>query len=496
MSIDSELQKGAFVNFLGVIGKVATPLFLILVNRLYGPDVFGIYITAMITVEIVIAFLTSGFKDGALIFVARYADDKGEQTLLYRSLCNAFGWSIGFSVIVLIFGFLFGERLLEFIYADDFNAGLFIVFKFMLFAIPFMAFERVVLAATQGLKIMKYDALSNGWIRPIALLFFAVFFWFIYPDLKGIALAYLCTQLTLFLISVWVYSRQLSWKKLWYGFRNFSVDKQLLDFAIPQNINMTLNRFITGIDVLMLPAFGFNATTVGFYGAGAMIIREIKAIKGIFSTAFSPFIVRFHKESETEKLSHNFSRTAGWIATLTIPVLLLIAVFKQDLLSIIHPEYGGTSTFMYFLLLIPYSYCSFSLAGNIVAMTGHSKLTLLNSLFVSALNIILNFTLIPILGITGAAISSATAMILLNILEVWEANYIAGAKLYFKEIYKPHLAALISSGAFILLINTFPLLSYSVQGKIVLSLITLGIYSLVLGTSHLKKLIAKIRELL
>ncbi|MAO64211.1 MAG: hypothetical protein CL666_04365 [Balneola sp.] len=494
MSIDSELKKGAFVNFIGVIGKMAAPAFLIVVNRFYGPDVFGIYITANIAIEIIIAFLTSGFKDGALIFVARFADDKGEQLDLYNSLANAFAWSIGFATLVLVIGATFGQDILELAYQEDFNEGLSIMFRFMLFAIPLMAFERIVLAATQGLKIMKYDALSNGWLRPLALLLFSILFWFIEPNLTGMALAYLSTQVLLFLVSIWIYSRELSWIKLFYGFRTFKVDKELLDFAIPQNVNMTLNRFITGIDVLMLPAFGFSPTIVGFYGAGSMIIREVKAIKMVFSTAFAPYIVRLHKEEKFEELSHNFSKTASWIATLVIPALLLIAIFKEDLLAIIHPEYGGTSTFMYFLLPIPYIYCSFSLAGNIVAMTGHSKLTLMNSIFVSIANVLMNLVLIPLFGLVGAAIASAIATLSLHSLELGEARWIANAKLYIRDIYKPHSAGAVSALLLATGLLFFPWFTRGLLEQAALGAILLVVFGLLLGGDYLRRVRKKLKK--
>lgn len=494
MSIDSELKKGAFVNFIGVIGKMAAPIFLVVVNRFFGPDVFGIYITANIAVEIIIAFLTSGFKDGALIFVARFADDKGEQKDLYNSLANAFAWSIGFSILVIAIGLFFGNHILEFAYKEDFNEGLSIMFRFMLFAIPMMAFERVVLAATQGLKIMKYDALSNGWLRPLALLLFATGFWFIQPNLTGMALAYLSTQTLLFLVSLWIYTRELSWLKLYHGFGTFRVDKELLDFAIPQNINMTLNRFITGIDVLMLPAFGFSPTIVGFYGAGSMIIREVKAIKMVFSTAFAPFIVRMHKEGEYEDLSHNFSKTAGWIATLAIPALLLLAIFKGDLLAIIHPEYGGNSAFMFFLLPIPYLYCSFSLAGNIVAMTGYSKLTLINSLIVSVANILMNLFLIPTLGVVGAALASSVATLILHSFELAEARWVANARLYIRDIYKPHLSGLIAALAMAAGITFVPWFTKGIMEQAVLAVIVLGIFGAFLGSDYIRRVQKKVAK--
>lgn len=487
MSISKELKQGALVNFFGVVGKMAAPAFLIVVNRLFGPDVFGIYITANIAVEIIIAFLTSGFKDGALIFVSRHADDSEDQSELYIALTNSFAWAIGLSVIVLIGSILFGNQILEYFYKDEFSDGLTIMFQFMMLSIPLMAFERIVLAATQGLKIMKYDALNNGWLRPLSLLGFSVLFWFFEPSLTGMALAYLSTQSLLFLISVFIYSRELSWKKLFLSFRRFTINHELIEFAIPQNINMTLNRFITGIDVLMLPAFGFSATTVGFYGAGSMLIREIRSIKIIFSTAFAPHIVRMHKEERFDELSHHFSKTVAWIATVAIPVILLVAIFKDSLLLLIHPEYSDNTTFMYFLLPIPYLYCSFSLAGNVVAMTGHSKLTLMNSVIVSTTNVILNLILIPEMGIIGAALASAIAMLILVLFEITEARIVASTRFYLKDILRPHLAGFFALFLLFCSYTFFPELINTITGQFLLGFLIVLIFGAIVGKNYLVK---------
>ncbi len=492
MSVSNELKKGALVNFVGVVGKMAAPAFLVSVNRLFGPDIFGFFITANIAIEIIIAFLTSGFKDGAMIFVSRFADNKEEHEDLYTSLSNSFLWSVGISGIVLLLYISFGDNLLESVYGDEFTDGLSIMFSIMIYSIPIMAFEKVVLAATQGLKIMKYEALSNGWLRPLALLVFSIFFWFFDPTETGMAVAYLATQILLFVVSIYIFSRELSWKGLFQAFKKFRIDKELLDFAIPQNINMTLNRFITGIDVLMLPAFGFSATAVGFYGAGSMLIREIRSVKFIFSSAFAPHIVRLHKLKKYEELSHHFSKTAAWIATIAIPIILLMAIFKDYLLVFIHPEYGGDSSFMYYLLPIPYLFCSFSLAGNVVSMTGHSKLTLMNSFIVASTNTVLNMILIPDYGIVGAAIASSIAMFILNGFEVVEAKVVASTRFYLRDMLRPHLAGISSALVFALLFQTMPWFTDSLTGEFSLAAIVLTVFALFIGKDLILKVKAKI----
>ncbi|MFN1833683.1 polysaccharide biosynthesis C-terminal domain-containing protein [Balneola sp. MJW-20] len=494
MSIASDLKKGALVNFLGVVGKMAAPVFLVVVNRLYGTDVFGLFITATIAIEIVIAFLTSGFKDGAMIFVSRHSDDPSEQSDLYTSLANAFTWSIGLSGLILAIGVFFGSNILEMVYGDDFSEGLNTMFRFMIFAIPLLASERIILAATQGLKIMKYDAISSGWLRPVCLLGCSVLFYYLIPGVTGLAVAYLATQLILCIFALYFYSRELSWSRLFLAFRHYRINKELIDFAIPQNINMTLNRFITGLDVLMLPAFGFSATVVGYYGAGSMIVREVRSVKFIFSNAFAPFIVRLHKEQKYKELSEHFSRTAGWIATIAIPLLLIIAIYKLPVLNFVVEDYEGSATFMYFLLPIPYMYCSFSLAANIVAMTGHSRLTLLNSILVSVTNFCLNLILIPKYGIIGAALASAIAMLALNSLEVYEARKVAHTKLRWDLMYRPHLAGLVASGVLFIGWTQIGWFTENLLNTTALTAIVLATYTALLGGNYLNRLIEKIRS--
>ncbi len=446
-STQDELRRGALVNTLGTLGKLAGPSLLIVVTRLYGADVFGIFITAVAFIEAGLAFLTAGFRDGALISVARHADHDDETAKLYQLLSNTLGWSLGFAVVLALLVFAAGPWLIPLLY-DSYGARLLHMLQWMVLALPVLAFDRVVIAATQGLKIMKYDAISNGGLRPVTLLATGVGFWFLMPNEVGMALAYVSTQALLGVVALYVYSRELEWKPLWQAFRSFTIDWQLMRFAIPQNLNMTLERFLTNIDVLMLGMFGVSAQTTGFYGAGAMIVRELLSIKQVFSNAYAPFIVRLHRAGRTAELSKTYSRTTLWVITIAVPALLAVGVLRGDLLRLVSPEFAGLDTlFMLLLLPIPYLQCSFSLAGNIVVMTGHSRLNLFNSTVTGIINVLLNVWLIPTLGLVGAALASTIATSAKMALEVTEARWVANARLLISEIYGPHLAgALVALG--------------------------------------------------
>lgn len=493
--IHQELQRGALINALGVLGKIAGPSFLILVTRLYGPAAFGIFITTTALVEMGLAFLTAGFKDGALISVARHADYEEEQSRLYQLLANTLGWSLFFSAMLIALTYVLGPGLLPDLYT--YGDRLLRMLQWMCWVLPVLAFDRIVIAATQGLKIMKYDAFINGGARPVLLLGMAVAWWFVLPTEQGLAAAYVSTQVVIGGAALWIYHRELDWRPLVNAFRTFEMDRSMLSFALPQNLNMTLERFITNIDIIMLGMFGVSASTTGFYGAGAMIVRELLSIKQVFSNAFAPHIVRLYRQRDTTRLSESFSTTSRWIVTLAIPVLLAVAVLRGDLLRLVHPDFAGEQAlFMLLLLPIPYLQCGFGLAGNIVVMTGHSRLNLLNSSTTGATNVLLNTWLIPLLGPVGAAAASALSALLKAVMEVVEARYVARARLLVSKIYKPHVAGWAAAASLALLLAYLPEAQASLERRVLLLLATVGLYggTLVALLGRLPRLPAVLRR--
>ncbi|PSQ77948.1 MAG: hypothetical protein BRD37_03890 [Bacteroidetes bacterium QH_8_67_23] len=445
-NVGSEVQRGALVNALGAAGKLAAPAFLVVVTRLYGTDVFGVFVTASALVEMGIAFLTAGFKDAALIYVSRHADDPEDRDPLYQALANAFGWSLFFAGVLIALALGVGPLVLPRLY--DYGARLVFMVRWMALALPLLAFARVVVATTQGLKIMKYGALINGGLRPVALLVFACGAYLIMPSVVGLTVAYVATQATVAATAAFVFQRELAWTPLWQAARSFRTDWKIIRFALPQNLNVMLDRFITNIDVLMLGAFGVSAQMVGFYGAGALVVRELRNIKLIFSGAFAPHIVRFHEAGRLRELARRLATTLRWTATLAVPVLLAVAVLRSDLLALVSAEYAGRAAFFMLLLLpIPYLECSLGLAGNAVIVTGHSHLNLTNNVVSGTINFLLNLWLIPRFGLPGAAAASALAQGLKAVMEVTEMRWVVGVPLLPRLFYKPHLAGALAAGA-------------------------------------------------
>jgi len=442
--IEREVGRGAAVNALGLIAKTAGPAFLVVIARLYGPETLGVYLTAAALIETSLALLVAGFKDGALIFVARHADEEDEHPQLYQALANALAWSFLLALVVVVAIQALGDLLIPKLYAS-YGEALLSVLKWMCTVLPLMAVERVVMGATQGLKIMKYEAFVGGGLRHLLLLITASLFWLKYPGPSGLAAAYVTTQLLVFLTTVQIYRREFQLNRMWQAVAHFRVNREMLSFAFPQNVNVAFDRFVTNIDVIMLGMLGFTAFQTGLYGAGALIVREVRQIKLVFSSAFSPHIVRLFRERDLDSLSQTFATTSRWIAAPLIAILIALAVLRNDLLYLVHPDFGGGSAvFMLYLLVIPYLQATFGLASNVIVMTGHSQWNLFNGITAGVANVALNLVMIPSFGLEGAAAASAITAILKASLEIGEMQYMLRVRVLISQLFKPHLAGLIA----------------------------------------------------
>jgi len=117
----------------------------------------------------------------------------------------------------------------------------------------------------------------------------------------------------------------------------------------------------------------------------------------------------------------------------SLPIFLIVFIAPNWIMSLFGPEFTiGVSA----LLLMAFSQLINSLSGSvgyIMQMTNNQKMFQYIIISSSVLNILLNYLLIPIYGIDGAAFSSMVSMIVWNMVTV----IFIKQKLGFLAIYTP-----------------------------------------------------------
>ncbi len=473
---DKAIAVGALVNALGIMGKALMPVFFIVSTRLYGPEIMGVFYLAYTMIEVATSLTVSGFNSGTLMFASRYADDPENKERLYRVLANGFAISLFISLALILFAHVGGPQLILARYTQE---NLLECVQILSFSLPFVVVPIIVIAATKAKLTMKWDAIIMGFVRPVLLIGISTVFYFLDMGLRGLAISFLVVHIVVTVCSLYVFGKYFSYRELVSHLLKFKLLKDLIVFAIPQNMNMTFNTLITNLDVMMLGYFGFSPEVLIFYGMGAQVVRNIRQVKLALSTSFSPVITRLHAQGDRTEMSESFSMVSRWITTVGLPLGLIVALLREDLLLLFHSSFDGDSTFMLLLLVPPLLACCFGLAGNIVVMTGHSIWNLFNSLVVAGLNTLFNLLLIPKYGMVGAAMATVLASTMISALQLVEANLLVGARLRIVKIYKPYAAIFIPTVLAVVATTQFGM-GGSLLERIAIALVSVVVFVVIL----------------
>lgn len=437
MGYEKQLVKGAVVNLFGVVPKLAYPLILFVIPWFFGTDVMGLYFLAVFLVDILNYLVYSGYCDATSIFASRHADKNqtNHQKSLYRIFANAFAIPTGVGLLLAFIGFAAIEPFITAVYPGKLE--LVGALRILLWTIPLLSLSSMCIASTRALMIMKYDVAINSTLYPLLLLLFVTCAGLLDLGLVGLMIARLITQAVVLILSLWAFGQHFSLRRTFREILRLKVDYDMLRFALPQNLNMTLNRYISRIDVLMLGAFGFSNHAVALYSAGVLITSNVREIKQIFTSILGPIIVRHHSAGSSVKMSEDLSMVVRWVITIAIPVIITILILRDDLLFLLDSDFAGNTLFMAILLVAPLFDCAVGMAGNCIVWTGHSSWNLLNSILVSIINTLLNILLIPLLGLTGAALATITAIAIMSVVQLIELYFLEKTSICFEAVCKP-----------------------------------------------------------
>ena len=214
-------------------------------------------------------------------------------------------------------------------------------------------------------------------------------------------------------------------------------------FALLGNISGTL---LVTIDSLMLGSHSF--ADAGIYTIALNISTALAVpFRALYKTAY-PLIAEYWKEGATDKMLDFYRRTTRLNTALGTYLALGIGLNLPFIYSLIHrPEYAAGSVAVLLLLAGRLTDGVTGVNGIIVVTSPRYRYDLLFNVGLSALIIGLNALLIPRLGLTGAALSNALALVSINLIRTWFVWRSFGWQPFDRYIF--YIPALAGGAAFV-----------------------------------------------
>ena len=185
-------------------------------------------------------------------------------------------------------------------------------------------------------------------------------------------------------------------------------NKSIIKESFPYVSIWFLFLLMSWVDILMLGYFN-SQTDVGIY----TIALKLAALCTLFlfaaNTILGPKISELYHERKTERLAKIVQDTAKYSFLLSTPFFVFILIFPDYLLSLFGAEFNNKLAAETLVILSAGQMINvfFGAVIYILDMTGKQILSRNILLFTAIINIFLNWNLIPIYGIKGAAMATA-----------------------------------------------------------------------------------------
>jgi O-antigen/teichoic acid export membrane protein len=247
--------------------------------------------------------------------------------------------------------------------------------------------------------------------------------------------------------------------------------RRLLRFSLPVLFVGFSYALLAQTDRIMLGYFKASAD-LGVYSAAANISQQAGLITYSFSYIFCPIISDLYNRNEFKDFERLYKTVTRWIVSLNVVILLLLILFARQIMGVFGSDF--TSGWLVLVVLAAVhllGYCAGgALVGYVLRMSGKQDIEMINTAVMLVLNVVLNFWLIPIYGILGAAIATGVSFAAINVARILEVYAFLRMHPYDTNYHKPFVA-----GGLVLLLSAFLSMSHILTLHWVTSMVTLSL---------------------
>ena len=432
-------KKGGVAMLFRIGGQLMGFLLTFVIAYFFGANGLGDYVLAIVVLKIFTLVSKLGLDTVSIKYIASYCAEKsyfGIVSFRKKALSIILITSI-FSSIVMYFG---ASYIAEFIGANSYHIK---ITSFFIFPLSVFMFHYQNM---RGLKeIGGYSFFF--WTSQALFSLLAILVLTIFSKDENIPLyAYLISLIIISLGSFFSFSYFLKNKK---NRNEFLLTKKISDstanilkISIPLMLAQAVHFIMSWTDKLMLgildspdviSGVATNSAQIGVYHTAFKLSMfatiGLMAVKSIASPKFA----ELYKKNDLKILEKVTQQSTKLIFWTTLPLVIVFILFSEQLMLLFGEEFR-IGIFSFIILSLGRVVVSFSgAAGNLLQMCGKQVIFMNVAIVGSVINIVLNFSLIPLFGINGSAFATMISLVVFNLLLV----YFVKREFGFYTFYNP-----------------------------------------------------------
>lgn len=415
-----KIARSGSANLLGAgLSAVSSFLLIVLISRLWDAEIAGLIFAISSVFLIALALSEIGVDQGLVRFIAWNNARNAPHNNRYLIRHSVF-IALSVSVLIMIMGVVFADplaRLLSGGGTASYAAQMVVIFAATL---PIAACYELTLAITRGLTIMKPTIVIERIMRPLmqVALILAVSLTVTSSAMLAIAwvapyvLALVCAQ-----IMLW---RTLHQKPGTLGTGGpespGEVSSEFWRFTIPRGVARLAQVALQRADIAIVTIIAGPAAAALYTAVTRFLVLGQLATTALQQVS-EPHIAKLLAKENHQGAKLVTQQLTLWTVSLAWPIYLVFIVFAEQLLNIV---FGadfiiGTDSLRILSAAMLFA-TSMGPLDMLLLMAGRSSLSLINTVTALAVDVFGCLLLVPVLGISGAAIAWAAAIVVRNIM--------------------------------------------------------------------------------
>ena len=410
-----EVSRQSSVYFAGTIFTAAAGYFFkVYLARVLGAEDLGIYALGMTIIGFAGIFAALGLPQAAVRFVASYMVTGKIDAL--RGFVGRIGMVlIGANVLLGLVVLLAGPWVAIHFYHTPGLApylGLFVLIM------GFGSVNTFLGQVMTGFKEVARRTVITNFIGSPLMMLFTLLMVGLGFSLWGYIFAQVASA-----VVVTALLALACWKLMPARTRAFSagfppVGSEVIWFSAA-TFGMSFLEFVLAQADKVLIGFYLNAREVGIYSVAAALVIFIPIILQSVNQIFSPTIAALHSSGEQELLGRMFQTLTKWILGFSMPLAAVMAIFSRPLMAIFGHDFEIGWAILTIGALGQLINCGTGPVGYLLLMSGNQRRLIQIQVVMALVMLGMNALLIPVWGITGAAVAAAAANILSNTCFLW-----------------------------------------------------------------------------
>lgn len=427
-----QISRHSAVFFAGTVFTAAAGyLFKVYLARVLGAEALGVYTLGMTIIGFAGIFGGLGLPQAAVRFVASYAATGKAQELrgfVLRSLGLLLAANVVLSFVVILGGPWIAEH---FYHTPALERYLWLFALIMVFGALTAFFGQVL----QGYKDVSRRTVITNFIGTPLMMLLTVALVAFGHGLGGYIFAQVLSAavvLVVLVIAAWKLSPAAA--RHWAGPLP-PLARDVLSFSVAVFGIVMLEFLLAQVDKILIGVY-INAREVGIYAVAMAIVAFVPIALQSVNQIFTPTIADLHSRGERELLGRLFQTLTKWVFAFTLPLATVVIAFAKPLMGIFGPDFLEGWPVLVVGVLGQLINCGTGPVGYLLLMSGNQRRLIKVQTTMTAVMILLDVALIPRWGIMGAALASATTMVLSNTWYLGEVRAALGLIPFNRSYFK------------------------------------------------------------